>query len=143
MVEVGARSEHCSSSGVRSKIFSAGNGSGDFPGFPYNAFLFSSCLPGTIFFFFCGEIMTQRKITQRRDSSIAQRMLQPTGYKVTTLPRPAAAGNTMRVTYLRCTVSSCSGKHLRSITHRIYSYQVYLGCCCRSSASFGTTPRYM
>ena len=46
-----------------------------------------------------------------------------------------------RVTYLRCTVSSCFGKHLRSITHRIYSYQVSLGCCC-CSASFGTKPRY-
>ena len=48
-----------------------------------------------------------------------------------------------RVTGLRCTVSSCFGKHLRSITHRIYSYHVYLGCCRCSSASFGTTPRYM
>ena len=40
-------------------------------------------------------------------------------------------------------MSSCFGRHLRSITHRIYSYHVYLGCCRRSSASFGTTPRYM
>ena len=33
VVEVWARSEHCSSRGVLSKFFSGGSGSGDFPGF--------------------------------------------------------------------------------------------------------------
>ena len=54
------------------------------------------------------------------------------------------AGNTISVTDLRCTaVSSCFGKHLRFITHRIYWYQAFRGCCCRCSASFGTKPRCM
>ena len=41
----------------------------------------------------------------------------------------------------RFTESSCFGKHVRSVTHHIYSYQLYLGCCF-CSASFGTKPTH-
>ena len=57
--------------------------------------------------FFCGEILRRDHDPETSDSrtscssssssSSAQSMLQPTIYNVTTLPRPAAAGNTMRV----------------------------------------------
>ena len=81
--------------------------------------------------------------TRDSSNSSAQSMLQPTDYNITTLPRPAANSRQYhaRVTDPRYTVSSCFGRNLRSVTHRIYSYQVSLGCC-RCSASFGTKPRY-
>ena len=72
-----------------------------FPGVSVQRILFSS---GTRFYFVsCGEIMTQRKDRDPEtgdsssSSSSAQSRLQPTVYNVTTLPRPAAEGNTMRV----------------------------------------------
>ena len=81
------------------------------------------------------ETSDSRTSCSSSSSSSAQSMLQPTVYNVTTLPRPAA-GNTMRVTDLRCTaVSSCFGKHLRFITHRIYGYQAFRGCCSASAKS--------
>ena len=43
------------------------------------------------------ETSDSRTSCSSSSSSSAQSMLQPTVYNVTTLPRPAAAGNTMRV----------------------------------------------
>ena len=50
---------------------------------------------------------------------------------------PSSSRHHARVTDPRCTVSSCFGKHVRSVAHHIYSYQLFLGCCF-CSASFGT-----
>ena len=54
---------------------------------------------------------------------------------------PSSSRHHARVTDPRCTVSSCFGKHVRSVAHHIYSYQLFLGCCF-CSASFGTKLRH-
>ena len=69
-------------------------------------------------------------------------MPQPTGYNVTTLPPPSSSSqHHERATAPRCAVSSCFGKHVRSVAHHIYSCQLFLGCCF-CSASFGTKHRH-
>ena len=90
-------------------------------------------------FFFCGEIMTQRQAQQQQQCKehCTTNWLQRYNATAPSSSRQHHA----RVTDPRCTVSSCFGKHVRSVTHHIYSYQLSLGCCF-CSASFGTNPRH-
>ena len=130
-----SRPLHCA------QFFSAGSRSGDFPGFQYNAFLFSTCID--VRFFFCGEIMPQRQEQQQQ-----QQQQQCTEHATTnslqrynvTAPSSSSQHHE-RATAPRCTVSSCFAKHVRSVAHHIYSYQLFLGCCFYS-ASFGTKLRH-
>ena len=89
--------------------------------------------------FFCGEIMPQRQEQQQQ-----QQQQQCTEHATTnslqcynvTAPSSSSQHHE-RATAPRCTVSSCFAKHVRSVAHHIYSYQLFLGCCF-CSASFGT-----
>ena len=64
--------------------------------------------------------MTQRQAAAQCTGHATTNWLQR--YNATA--RSSSRQHHVRVADLRCTVSSCFGKHLRSITHRIYSYQV-------------------
>ena len=59
-------------------------------------------------------------------SSSAQSMLQPTGCDVTTLPRPAAAGNAMRVWQIRAVICRVALSNLRYVPHHIYLCWSYI-----------------
>ena len=66
-----------------------------FPGVPVQRiFIF---IVHTFSFFLRRDYDPETSYNNNSRSSSAQSMLQPIDYNVTTLPRPAAAGNTMRV----------------------------------------------
>ena len=79
--------------------------------------------------FFCGEIMTQRPATAGPAAAAAAAAVHRATNCLQRYNATAPSSSRQhhaRVTGLRCTVSSCFGRHLRSITYRIYSYQRYI-----------------
>ena len=122
MVEVWARSEHCSSSGVRSKFFFRWEWIRRFPGLQYKAFLYFHRAYVRFFYF--------ADTYDPETSTAAAAAAAVTEHATTNWLRynPTAPGSSRqhhaRVTDPRCTVSSCFGKHMRSVTHHIYSLPI-------------------
>ena len=69
--------------------------------------------------------MTQRQAAAQCTGHATTNWLQR--YNATA--RSSSRQHHVRVADLRCTVSSCFGKHLRFITHRIYWYLLLLLFC--------------
>ena len=99
--------------------------------------------------FFCGEIMTQRPATAGPAAAAAAAAVHRACYNQlsTTLQRyraqqqqatPCACDRSA----LYCVELLWKAPEIHHPSHLLVP-EVYLGCCCRSSASFGTTPRYM
>ena len=136
MVEVRARSEHSSSRGVRSKFFFRREWIRRFPGVSVQR-LFFFHRAYSVDIFFCGEIMTQR-LAQQRQQQCTEHATTNWLQRYNATAPSSSRQHHARVTDSRCTVSSCFGKHARSVTHHIYSYQLsrrlFLFCFVRHKA---------